>query len=257
MSELTKVQKNLLTIGSSLGIFEGAVWFLMSLVCIVEYLISDPPSEAVTTYANYYNYFFYNRFLNRKIMTENVVINPDTFHAFMWIYLILNATWIGLSVYQLRLINIDDSRFLNVLKYWEVDTILISFLDLLFVILLGVDYDKTCFSGPTNLEISKRILLEAGCTNATITVLVVAAKGFILWIINVIFIYIFYGIIRKAKVEMKRNREFLKVPQIPRPTLSRSPDKMNNNLDKNYWNTNSPNFNYNKKPNQQRFSTVY
>ena len=83
-------------------------------------------------------------------------------------------------------INKTHSNCLNVFKCWAVIAFLIAFIDFILVVLVGVDYNVNCIP-----DSGERI-----CTPVFIPVLVVAAKGFILWIVNVIFVYVFYRIIR-------------------------------------------------------------
>ena len=80
-------------------------------------------------------------------------------------------------------INKTHSNCLRIFKCWGVITFLIAFIDLILAVLVGADYNENCIRGSGELS----------CTPA---LLVIAAKGFILWIVNVVFVYVFYRIIR-------------------------------------------------------------
>jgi fructose-specific phosphotransferase system IIC component len=95
-------------------------------------------------------------------------------------YLIIDAIWVVLSLLQLYWVRRHDSNPIGALKCWATNTIIISVLDFLLVVLIGVDYSKHCIPS----------LTESVCTNVVIPVLIIAARGFVLWFVNVIFAYV-------------------------------------------------------------------
>lgn len=59
-------------------------------------------------------------------------------------------------------------------KDWAIITWLISFVDIVFIILIGYDFHQNCpFED------------EETCVNTFIPVLVISARGFVLWLVNV------------------------------------------------------------------------
>ena len=87
----------------------------------------------------------------------------------------------------------------NYLTAWSHLTLLISVWDFITVVILGSDYSKcldwagSYYSDP--LEIS----YQGTCSTGFLTALVIAAKGFVLWIVNVIFALILHNMAKELK----------------------------------------------------------
>lgn len=93
----------------------------------------------------------------------------------------------------------------NVFRAWAYITLLISFIDFILVILLAIDF-RFC---------KHAYGVDSGvCVNIIIPVLVIAAKGFTLWIVNVSFAF---ALIITAK-ELAKVRNIDR--DIPNPPIS-------------------------------------
>lgn len=72
---------------------------------------------------------------------------------------------------------------------WSFITIIVAIWDLILIIVLGLDYDK-CLAdmSNSNLLIESDFLtgLQLHCTDSIFVPLVIVAKGFVLWVINVV-----------------------------------------------------------------------
>jgi nitrate reductase NapE component len=66
---------------------------------------------------------------------------------------------------------------------WSYVTLAICLWDFIIVVILGADYGK-CLDFVRSDQLNP-IMLEMICANAILPVLVVAAKGFVLWFVNV------------------------------------------------------------------------
>lgn len=82
--------------------------------------------------------------------------------------------------------------------------------DFITVAIFGADYSK-CLSFFQLLTGVPEVLVqyEATCANGILIPLVIAAKGFILWIINVIFVSLLYQIAMQSQVCTKSKRFYL------------------------------------------------
>lgn len=72
--------------------------------------------------------------------------------------------------------------------YWSYFTLLISAWDLINVIIFGTDYHKCIKSLPVGVN------SEFICANGILPILVIAARGFTLWFLNVIFAVVIHNI---------------------------------------------------------------
>jgi hypothetical protein len=66
-----------------------------------------------------------------------------------------------------------------VYQIWSANTALVCLVDLILVIILGANYDKCLSENSTSSEVI--------CAVGILPVLVIAGKGFVLWIVNVMF----------------------------------------------------------------------
>ena len=78
------------------------------------------------------------------------------------------------------------------LRLWSLATSVICLLDLILSILLGIDY-QNCFNDASRVVFAE-LASEQVCANIILPVLIIAAKGFTLWIVNVIFAFILFRI---------------------------------------------------------------
>jgi hypothetical protein len=125
-------------------------------------------------------------------------------------------------------------------KDWALVTWVIAFVDVIIVVLIGCDYDQNCLP---NYD-------EYTCINTLIPVLVIAARGFILWFVNVIVAWRLYKSARFLRRDGGYEGTFggilpfyhRPVQQIPRVTVQNTPSLYNQQLEvvnnKRFWNVN-------------------
>lgn len=89
----------------------------------------------------------------------------------------------------------SNKKIAAVIKAWGLLTLLMCFFDFVIVILLGMDFKKC-------LEHANSISLEEICTVGIFPVLLIAAKGFVLWIINLILALFMWHIGKKNLKEV-------------------------------------------------------
>ncbi|XP_008200326.1 uncharacterized protein LOC103314894 [Tribolium castaneum] len=242
MARITQEQITLGKTASFLGIVQGLTWFIMSLLCIIEYSINTLPAPP-ETYIEKFNWRVYYFFLYKDAkLPHSVIIKPTAFLVFMCFYIILSTVWVIASCCQLSVLK---NRGLNVpilFKDWAIITFLISFVDLIFVILLGCDYEQNCL-----YYFGQEI-----CINTFIPVLVIAARGFVLWFVNV---FVAWRTFKNAKI-LREGGPYANtfggiIPiynkstdrRIPRVTVPASPSLYNQQFgvvskERNFWNVN-------------------
>ncbi|XP_044255261.1 uncharacterized protein LOC123005528 [Tribolium madens] len=240
MAIITQEQITLGKTASFLGIVQGLAWFIMSLLCIIEYSINTPP-DTPETYTEKFNARIYYFFLYKDAnLPRNVIIKPTAFLVFMCFYIVLSTVWVIASWCQL---NVLKKRSLNVpilLKDWAIITLLISFVDMIFVILLGCDYGQNCLY----------YFDEEICINTFILVLVIAARGFVLWFVNV---FVAWRAFKNAKILRKDGpyantfggiipiyKSEARIPRVAMPTTPSLYNQQFGNVSKerNFWNVN-------------------
>ncbi|KAJ3660698.1 hypothetical protein Zmor_005136 [Zophobas morio] len=240
MAHVTSGQITLGKAASLLGIIQGIAWFALSLACIIEYNIKTPPQNA-TSYMDTFNsrvYYFY-LYKDAKF-PPGTSVTPLAFTVFMCIYIVLNTAWVVTSVVQLNVLRKLSLNVPIVFKDWALITWIISLVDLILVIMLGFDYGRYC----------KDAYGEEHCTNTVIPILVIAARGFILWFVNVI---IAWRMLVNADL-LRRGGSYEGTfggifpiyritGHIPRANVSSAPSlysqqAVNINTEKNLWNVN-------------------
>jgi nitrate reductase NapE component len=108
-------------------------------------------------------------------MFPNQTPTGRVFTGLAWIHFLLNVLW---TVMSLLILRTQTTR--QRLTGWSHLTLTICAWDFVTVLILGVDY-KNCISG---YFISNAASQEMVCANGILPVLVIAAKGFVLWIMN-------------------------------------------------------------------------
>ncbi|KAJ3660705.1 hypothetical protein Zmor_005143 [Zophobas morio] len=171
-------------IACSLGILQGLAYAILALICIIVYN-DTPPNLPENSYMDMLNAFWYTFYLGPNLRSfEDQTLYPRVFAGFAWVYLILHIIWIGVSVFALREQNTQVQKYL---KLWSYITFVISLWDFLVVIIFGSDYGKCLSYVDKYFWIpTEKIANQLICANAVLPVLVIAARGFVLWVVNVI-----------------------------------------------------------------------
>ena len=81
-------------------------------------------------------------------------------------------------------------------KIWSYVTLFVCFWDFLTFVILGADYDKCLEYSNMLPEWMDRVPVESLCANIILPVFFIAAKGFVLWIINIVLALL---VLRKSK----------------------------------------------------------
>ncbi|KAJ8985557.1 hypothetical protein NQ317_019941 [Molorchus minor] len=182
-------------IASVLGILQGAAWAIMSLAAIIIYNWA-PDLDEPTTYSKLIEAQLYNHFMGGTSSSSvQFIIRPHDFTIIMWVYFILSVGWTALSL----------DLFYSV-------TLIVSLIDLILVCLLSRDY-SVCNDVDENLASADSYY----CYLAVGIVMTVAARGYTLWLINLIFsfniIYVAANIIKEDSRFGPVHIPRVKVPQ--------------------------------------------
>ena len=94
----------------------------------------------------------------------------------------------------------QNNKVIISLKLWSLITWLNCLYDFIVTVILGTDHQK-CLDIASDLERANKIAIETGCTNGIIPVLMIAAKGFVLWLVNFAFLIVLLSIANKLKQE--------------------------------------------------------
>jgi hypothetical protein len=131
---------------------------------------------------------------NQELYFDGQILTPRVFIGFSWVYLIIDLTWFATS--WLVLLQ-KRGNLRRVFQIWSANTALVCLLDLIIIIILSSNYQK-CLS-------EMGISLEIICANGILPVLVIAGKGFVLWIVNAIFVVVVWKISKQLQQETPLN----------------------------------------------------
>jgi hypothetical protein len=193
MDMLRGTEKNLKQIAGAIGVIQSLAWIIMAVICIVLYY-TEPTDSFDRSYMDQVEELFYQLFLkryNQRVYFDGQSLTPAVFAFFSWVYLFIDLTWFATS-WLVLLQRKGNLRLIY--QIWTANTALVCLIDLILVIILGADYDK-CLSDN----------LEGICVNGILPVLVIAAKGFILWIVNAIFVVVVWKISKQLQQETPLN----------------------------------------------------
>jgi hypothetical protein len=134
-------------------------------------------------------------FVGEVVAFRKQVVKPRVFFGFAWVYFCLNLVLLVVSLKNL--LQTKNQRIIRDVRLWGGITLLISMVDLLVVILLGVDYHNC-----KDLYNYHVMSLEEACANGILPVLVVVAKGFVLWFVNIAFAWVLLKMAQRIKVKL-------------------------------------------------------
>ncbi|XP_050311856.1 uncharacterized protein LOC126747340 [Anthonomus grandis grandis] len=209
------LEKDRQTFSKSIGIIiaiQGLAWFGISVTGIV--VKQTTPSIAkkdlsdIQSYTQYIARIIYDNFLVSN--ARDKVIRPQDFEAFLWIYTVLSGIWVAAALDLNLAIRFKKSRQSYSALVLGVVVLLTSVIDLVLFSLLARDYSTCPFSLSSTSEVTTtdasttiqntEIVAEAlmpmaltittgttiDCKVATGIVMSIAARGYVLWLINVV-----------------------------------------------------------------------
>jgi hypothetical protein len=190
--------KNLKQFAGAIGVIQSLAWIIMALICIILYYTE--PTD-FSPYGYHYMdevgeiiYQLYLKRYNQELYFDGQILTPRVFIGFSWVYLIIDLTWFATS--WLVLLQ-KRGNLRRVFQIWSANTALVCLLDLIVIIILSSNYQK-CLS-------EMGISLEIICANGILPVLVIAGKGFVLWIVNAIFVVVVWKISKQLQQETPLN----------------------------------------------------
>jgi hypothetical protein len=198
MDLLKGPEKNLKQIAGAIGVIQSLAWIIMALICIILYYTE--PTD-FSPYGYHYMdevgeiiYQLYLKRYNQQLYFDGQILIPRVFIGFSWVYLIIDLTWFATS-WLVLLQKRGNLRL--VYQIWSANTALVCLVDLIVIIILSSNYQK-CLS-------EMGISLEIICANGILPVLVIAGKGFVLWIVNAIFVVVVWKISKQLQQETPLN----------------------------------------------------
>jgi len=197
-----------------LGIFQALTWGVLALVGILTYadVIENQPYQHVSDGFRQVLFFLYFD-PNVQTPTPLDIMTPGKVVVWTSIYFGTSVIWLVIS--GLLLHDSCTSKFTSsIIIGWAAITAVIAGIDFAGTVTFGVDYDKlkSEFDGSYNYAASAIVYLLA-----PIFMMIMCARGFILWIINVgLVIYLGVAAIRLNKkgspTLLKRHESFPRSP---------------------------------------------
>ncbi|XP_018573325.1 uncharacterized protein LOC108912556 [Anoplophora glabripennis] len=215
---LSAPKKNLGKVAAVLGILEGLAWVCMSLISIILHYWK-PELEIGPTYGQYVGSLLYHKFIvdDMELLEGTFIITGTAFSVFMWIYFLLSVLWFSISVDQITAIYANKNRQVVVMRFWGGLTLLISLIDLLFTMLMAMDY-TTC--GVTSSQIINQA--QYFCYLTVGIVMTIGARGYTLWLINVIFAIMLITILKnETSTRSQEDNTSSLYSSIPRARLAK------------------------------------
>ncbi|KAF5277060.1 hypothetical protein FQA39_LY06298 [Lamprigera yunnana] len=165
---------------SSLAIIQGVTWFFLSFFAVLIHYESWEVYPSNNTYGESLNKAIIDGYLLGDGFDINVFIKPRHFAIWSILVMITSIFWIILSIYLIIVAKGRKNRTLKkCMLCWSIWTIVICLADLLLMSLLGRDYSNliSAFNSKGNF-INSFNVLSCGI------IMVIAARGFVLWLIN-------------------------------------------------------------------------
>ncbi|KAJ8919887.1 hypothetical protein NQ315_006416 [Exocentrus adspersus] len=212
--KLSTNQRNLAKVAGVLGLLQGLAWAAMSLAAIILHNWSPAlTADSDVAYTRLLELLIYYRFIYDQTTSSGFVVRPFDFTIFMWVYFIASIGWIALSIDQLTAIHHGKTRQKLMIYVWGVVTLITSLIDLVFACLLARDYANCTEESSESIH---------QCYLTTGIVMTVAARGFTLWLVNIILsftmLYIASHIEEADKLEKWLTKHKLPRVTVPKPT---------------------------------------
>ncbi|CAH1372008.1 unnamed protein product [Tenebrio molitor] len=196
---MISTRPTLAQVASILGICQGAVYVVVSAKCILEYILNTPPE----------NLFEYNYNLNYPVCVKflweytdfpsSYILTPNSFTAIMTLSLGFNIVWMRISARIKRYGTNDDST--KLLSNWAIIVFAISGIDLLLFTLIAKDYDQNCNKSVDKNQTELQMIgVRIICSSVMYPMLILTARGFIFWVVNLIFAIVIWTTVRNVNV---------------------------------------------------------
>lgn len=192
-----------------LGIIQGVLWTSLSSTALF-YYHTDENSDLLE--GNYLGHLIYIIYLANgnyaKLYAVDIVIGAEDFSYFMYVYLVLSFVWFIVSTVTLWATIKDKKQkhYDGAILAWVITASFLSLLDLILLFILSHDYHiaEDQYDGSS----IGLILSAIGI------VMTLAARGFVLWVINVVFIVVLSKHIHRRyeklqKQKPRRNRSVI------------------------------------------------
>jgi len=225
---------------AALGIVQGVVWIILSLITILIYTEAWEPftDEPKITHGTLLSYTIVG-VLQGDIADKDfdIIIGSTEIFIASIIYLLSSIAWVTVSLIVIWILEHQKYSMLkNIFAGWGALTALICIWDLILTSLLARDYDYIV------TEINKESKLNGVLNYAALAfgvLMTLAAKGFALWVVNLVFA----TLILKLSTELSKeapnsnyNSNSINAFRDANPTR-----QGNNNLAYN-WDDDKPNF---------------
>ncbi|CAH1119634.1 unnamed protein product [Phaedon cochleariae] len=202
--------KNVILAASAIGTFQAVIWMILSLIAILYYNSAIIIGNALSRYD--YELWIYHLYLgNDNVFADSVYsvfnIHPKSFNIFMYFYLILSFAWLLVSCYLIWAMVREKWDYVkNLMASWSAVTFSIAALDIVLMSLIAADLEKA--QDISNSIISPPPLLIMDQKNVYTSmgiVMTAAARGYILWIVNVVFAIIFVVLVHRMKKQEEQS----------------------------------------------------
>uniref|UniRef100_A0A182TPS8 Uncharacterized protein n=1 Tax=Anopheles melas TaxID=34690 RepID=A0A182TPS8_9DIPT len=184
------------------GIFQSLIWIGFAITGIISYYCDIDFSGQSSTMGSLLTLTFFNIYFRGTCEQQNIppidmsLVQPlnlmpaGDVHAFVWVYLIMHLFWGISSLTLLTNARHKYVRYINVFLYiWIIITMIISVLDLALGILFAIDYDtvvRALFEYPFDMgQVLPAVQVLATAVHVSGIMMVMAFRGWILWIVNV------------------------------------------------------------------------
>ncbi|KAF2893388.1 hypothetical protein ILUMI_12782 [Ignelater luminosus] len=171
-----------------LGIVQGATWIILTFLAALIYLKAWEPDVLNTepkTYGQAVSAAM-GMYLISDVKIDDVYISAKEFFGWLILYFIISIIWVVISSVQITgILQEQKGKTIKMIFFaWAIWTTIICICDIILASLLAADYDYTV------QEINKigdSVIFSAAnfFPLAIGIVMTIAARGFILWIVNI------------------------------------------------------------------------
>lgn len=189
----------------AIGIFQSLAWISLAIVGLVAFYCNLDFTGMVASYGTITELTLFELYfrggcfqhvpdINFDVIQHLNLMTPSNVHAWMWVYLAVSILWTISSITLIAVVRHKYIKIANIFLYiWIFITVSISLMDLAFGILFALDYNDLMFLAhqtPTTDVAGQFVLISA--QTASGTMMTIAFRGFVLWIINVaLAVYLF------------------------------------------------------------------
>lgn len=220
--------KPVVTANAILVLVQSITWFILSIICFLYYSEAIYVTTVESTFRSsletwiYRLYLLKNDFDNSSVGGKLLNISPKEFIVFCSLYFILSIILINTSLIVIYCMRNVKEKQINFWQYcsiitWVLANLSQTLLDLIFFCLLIDDYN---YFADQQISFPSMGVIPT----AVGVVMTIVARGFILWIINLVMNAITMTmVIREYQKDKDSNKELFSFPPLERrSTLRRS-----------------------------------